>query len=191
MPICEVLFEIADPVGARSALINLFEGNQYKVKENTLRKIVAYHQLSLKNFGHKVEVEFDPATTQCILTTVTLRIDHSESLEYMKSVTNKLAKILPTMKITSVKPKMSLGFKEAAKVAEPETVHCEEIEQNPRSWRCQYCGFGNALGLDRCKHCGRLRRSVIEPEELQEETPTPEAIPEENNDSSEEHPDLE
>ncbi len=78
MPICEVLFEIADPVAARSALSNVLEASRYKIKENTLRKIVAYHQLSLKKFGHKIEVEFDPATTQCILTTVTLRIDHSD-----------------------------------------------------------------------------------------------------------------
>jgi len=190
MPICEVLFEITDPVGARSAIINLFEGNQYKVKENTLRKIVAFHQLSLREFGHKVEVEFDPATTQCILTTVTLRIDHSESLEYMKSVINKLAKILPTMKITSVKPKISLDFNEAANVDKPETVHCEEIEQNPSGWRCQYCGFENVLGLDRCKSCGRLRRSVVEPEELEEELPTLEEN-NDNEDSVEEQPDLE
>ncbi len=105
----------------------------------------------------------------------------------MKSVVTKLVKILPAMKITSVKPKMSLDFKETANVAEPEIVHCEEIEQKPSGWACQYCGFENALGLDRCKNCGRLRRSVTEPEELQEEIPTAE----ENDDSSEEQPDFE
>jgi hypothetical protein len=120
------------------------------------------------------------------LTTVTLKIDHSESLDYMKAAVNELVKILPTMKITSVKPKMSLGFKEATNIAKPEIVHCEQIEQKPNGWSCQYCGFEKVLGLDRCKNCGRLRHSVIEPEELQEETPTPE----ENNDSLEEHPDL-
>ena len=186
MPVSEVLFEIADPVAARSALVNVLEASRYKIKENTLRKIVAYHQLSLTKFGHKVEIEFDPATAQCILTTVTLRIDHSESLEYMKALIDKLGKILPTMKITSVKPKMSLGFKESANVAKAEIVHCEEIEQKANGWRCQYCGFENILGLDRCKNCGRLRRSVVEPEELQDESPSPE----EDTDSSEEHPVL-
>lgn len=174
MPVCEVLFEISDPVSARSALSNVLESTRYKIKENTLRKIVAIHQFSLTKFGHKLEVEFDPATTQCILTTVTLRIDHSESLEYMKALVNKLAKILPAMKITSVKPKMSFDFKIAANVAQPESVQCEQFEQQPSGWRCQYCGFENALGSDMCKSCGMLSHSVIEPEELEDELPTPE-----------------
>ena len=186
MPICEVLFEITDPVTARSALISVLEKSRYRIKENTLPKIVAYHQLSLTRFGHKIEVEFDPATDQCIPITVTLRIDHDDCKEYMKSVVTKLVKILPAMKITSVKPKMSFKFKVAANAAKSETVHCKQIGQESSGWSCQYCGFENALGLDRCKSCGRLRRSVIEPEELQEEL----LVPEENNDSSEEQPDL-
>ena len=173
MPICEVLFEINDPVAARSALLNLLEQGRYKIKENTLQKIVAIHQLSLTKFGHKVEAEFDPATNQCILTTVTLRIDHSESLEYMKSLINKLAQIFPDLKVTSVKPKMSLGFNVAANVATLEKVHCEEIKQESSGWRCQYCGFENELGLDRCRKCGRLSHSLIVPEE-EEVLPAPE-----------------
>jgi hypothetical protein len=105
----------------------------------------------------------------------------------MKALVTKLVKILPAMKVTSVKPKMSLDFKETVNDAKPEIVHCEQIEQKPKSWSCQYCGFENALGLDRCKNCGRLRRSVTEPEELQEEIPTAE----ENGDSLEEQPDFE
>lgn len=188
MPICEVLFEIADPVAARSALIRVLEKSRYKIKENTLHKIIAYHQFSLTKFEHKIEVEFDPPTNQCIPITVTLRIDHDDCKDYMKSVVTKLVKILPAMKITSVKPKMSFNFKVPANVAMPEKVHCKEIEQEPSGWRCQYCGFENALGLDRCKKCGMLSHSLIDPEVSDiEELPTPE----ENNDSLEEQPDLE
>ena len=188
MPICEVLFEVTDPVAARSALMNILDASRYKIKENTLRKIIAYHQFSLTKFEHEIEVEFDPPTNQCIPITVTLRIDHDDCKDYMKSVVTKLVKILPAMKITSVKPKMSFNFKVPANVAMPEKVHCKEIEQEPSGWRCQYCGFENALGLDRCKKCGMLSHSLIDPEVSDiEELPTPE----ENNDSLEEQPDLE
>ena len=181
MPICEVLFEISDPVGARLVIIKALEGNKYKVKENTLRKIVAQHQLSLTKNPHKLEIEFDPPTKQCILTTVTLRIEHSDCKDYMKTVVRALVKDLPGMKITSVKPKMSFDFKETNSVAKPpQSVHCQEIEKKASSWSCQYCGFENALGLERCKHCGRLRRSVVEPEELEHEF----ATSEENTDNA-------
>ena len=75
MPVSEVLFEINDPVTARAAIKRLLETNRYAVKEFSLRKIVAEHKLSVTRYGHKVEIEFDPPTTQCVLTTVTLRID--------------------------------------------------------------------------------------------------------------------
>ena len=186
MPICEVLFEVTDPVTARSALMNILDASRYKIKENTLRKIIAYHQFSLTKFEHEIEVEFDPPTNQCIPITVSLRIDHDDCKDYMKSVVTKLVKILPAMKITSVKPKMSFNFKVTANIAKPGKVHCEEIGQDSSGWRCQYCGFENVLGLERCRHCGRLRRSVIEPEELDHELPTSE----ENNDNTEEQSSL-
>jgi hypothetical protein len=189
MPICEVLFEVTDPVAARSALMNVLEASRYKIKEKTFRKIIAFHQFSLTKFGHKVEVEFDPATNQCILTTVTLRIDHSESLEYMKALVNKLAKNLPTMKITSVKPKMSFDFKQVANAASLETGYCEEIVQKTNGWPCQYCGFENVSGLDRCRHCGRLRRSEVEPEELEHEL-RPFEETNDDSDNDEEQPSL-
>jgi hypothetical protein len=159
------MFEINDPVGTRTVIIKTLEANEYKVKQNTLPKIVAQHQLSLTRNPHKIEIEFDPPTNQCILTTVTLRIEHNDCKDYMKAVVGKLAKVLPNMKITSVKPKMSLRFKGTANVAKSETVHCKQIEAEPSGWRCQYCGFENAVGLDRCKKCGMLIHSLIDPEE--------------------------
>ena len=164
MPICEVLFEISDPVGARTIIIKVLEANEYKIKQNTLQKIIAQHQLSLTRNPHKIEIEFDPPSTQCILTTITLRIDHNDSKDYMRSVIGKLGKVLPNLKITSVKPKMSFNFKVPANVAKPMKVDCEEIGQDSGGWRCQDCGFENALGLDRCKNCGVLRHSLIDPE---------------------------
>lgn len=189
MPICEVLFEINDPVGARLVIIKALEATKYKVKQNTLRKIVAHHQLSLTKNPHQIEIEFDPPTRQCVLTTVTLRIDHSDCKNYMKTVVRTLLKVLPSMKITSVKPKMSFDFKETGNVANLEAVHCKEIEPERKDWACQYCGFENVLGLNRCKNCGKLRRSEVEPEDLEGELPV--SIESTDNvDNVEEHPSL-
>jgi len=83
-----------------------------------------------------------------------------------------------------------LDFNEAANVDKPETVHCEEIEQKPQWLAVSILWVENVLGLDRCKSCGRLRRSVVEPDELEEELPTLEEN-NDNEDSVEEQPDLE
>ena len=164
MPVCEVLFEISDPVAARLAIIKALEANKYKIQENTLPRIVAQHQLSLTRHWHKVEVEFDPPTNQCIPVTVTLRIDHSDCQDYMKAVVAKLGEVLPNLKITSVKPKMSLNLKTKADFAESATVKCKEIEPELKSWRCKHCGSENDLDADLCKTCGTVRHALVDPE---------------------------
>jgi hypothetical protein len=164
MPISEVMFEIDDPVAARITLRELLETNSYKITQSSKQKIVAKHKLSVTRFGHTVEIEFDPPTDQCIVTTVTVRIDHSDSTTYIKSLFGKLAKDLPNLKVTSVKPKMSLNYETPVNLAKTSAPYCKQIGEGTESWRCQNCGLDNDLAQELCTHCGEKRHAFEEEE---------------------------
>jgi hypothetical protein len=165
MPLSEVLFEINDPVAARLALRKVLETNGYKITQNSIKKIVAKHKLSVTRYGHMVEIEFDPPTDQCIEVTVTLRIDHNDSTTYIKSLFEKLSKVFPNMKVTSVKPKMSLNYKTPVNVAALSEPVCKQIGDVSASWKCQNCGLNNNLTQDICTGCGEKRHTL----EMEEE----------------------
>ena len=163
MPLSEILFEVNDPVAARLEIKKLLETNDYKIKEYSLKKIIAEHKMSFNRFGHIVEVEFDPPIEQCIVTTITLRIDHHDSKTYIKFLFGKLAQVVPKLTVTSVKPEMSLDYDAAlATVAEP---LCKEIGSPSTSgWQCPNCGFENNTALDMCTRCGTRRHDLDEAE---------------------------
>jgi hypothetical protein len=176
MPLSEVLFEITDPVAARLALRKVLETNGYKVTQNSKQKIVAKHRLSATRYGHMVEIEFDPPTDQCIEVTVTIRIDHNDSTTYIKSLFWKLSKVLPTMKVTSVKPKMTLNLAPSTNAAAPSVPLCKEIGDGTGSWSCQNCGLDNNLDQELCTHCGEKRHTEEEEEpftDVEEDTDEP------------------
>ncbi len=173
MPLSEVLFEITDPVAARQALTKLLETNGYKITQSSKPKIVAKHKLSVTRYGHVVEIEFDPPTDQCIEVTVTVRIDHDDSKTYVKSLFWKLSKVLPYMKVTSVKPKMTLNLAPSTNGAAPPAPYCKEVGEGTKSWVCQNCGLDNDLDQDLCVHCGEKRHAEEEEEpftEVEEDT---------------------
>jgi len=173
MPLSEVLFEINDPVAARLALSKVLETNRYKITQNSKQKIVAKHKLSVTRYGHIVEIEFDPPTDQCIEVTITVRIDHNDSTTYINSLFGKLSKVLPNLKVTSVKPKMTLNFEPSVNEAPPSAPYCKQIGDGKTSWRCQNCGLDNDLAQDLCSHCGEKRHAVEEEEsftDVEEET---------------------
>jgi hypothetical protein len=177
MPLSEILFEVNDPVAARLNIKKLLETNDYKIKEYSLKKIIAEHKMSFNRFGHLVEVEFDPPTEQCIVTTITLRIDHHDSKTYIKFLFGKLAKVVPKLTVTSVKPDMFLDYDAAlATVAEP---LCKEIGGHSTSgWRCPNCGLENKIMLDMSARCGTRRHDLDEvepfPDTNEDNSDTPE-----------------
>jgi hypothetical protein len=164
MPLSEVMFEINDPVATRLSLRKLLETNGYKITQNSRQKIVAKHKLSITRYGHKVEIEFDPPTDQCIEVTVTVRINHNDSTTYIKSLFGKLSKVLPNMKVTSIKPKMTLNYETPVSAAMPSKPYCKQIGEDTKSWKCQNCGLDNDLDQDLCVHCGEKRHAVEEEE---------------------------
>jgi len=176
MPLSEVLFEITDPLAARQALTKLLETNGYKVTQNSRQKIVAKHKLSATRYGHVVEIEFDPPTDQCIEVTVTLRIDHNDSTTYIKSLIWKLSKVVPNMKVTSVKPKMTLNLAPSTNAAATSVPYCKQIGEGAKIWVCQNCGLDNDLDQELCVHCGEKRHAEEEEEpftDVEEDTDEP------------------
>lgn len=186
MPLSEVLFEINDPVAAHAALKRLLETNGYTIKEFSVKKILGEHKLSVTRYEHKVEIDFDPPTNQCVPTTVTFRIDHADSVTYVKALFGKLSGMLPGMKLTSVKPDMSLEIKAPVTMLKPAEPLCQEISER-KSWRCKNCGEDNNLAFDLCTHCGTKRHSVDEEEEF---TDFEEDVEEDTSDSQDDQKDI-
>ena len=164
MPVSEVMFETNDPVTARLALEKVLGAEGYTIQENSLGTITAKHHLSLNRYGHSLEIIFDPATKQCINTTIVLRIDHRQSKDYIKSLVGALAGVLPNMRITSIKPDMSIDVETKKSEAQPGTMNCIPLEPLAKKWECQNCGFENEVTLERCSICGANRHAFAEPE---------------------------
>jgi hypothetical protein len=101
MPLSERSLETLDDIAkVRGAVLEILSRKGYKIHQDSQTKIVAKHPTSAMYWDHEVEIELDSGPAH---TSITLKIDHRFSTQYLDKLAQELTKNLPTIQ-KQVKP---------------------------------------------------------------------------------------